>query len=110
MTYPSDNFSFDPEQDSKRLSAGHGEAEHRSAESENAPCWLPDKGMEKSTMFHGHGGICGVTRLPSLCCAPVTGILLRRTTGKVSPDSEIKLCTGVGAVEGSRNILEDIKT
>lgn len=85
----------------KRLSAGRGEVEQGSAGSGMAPCWLPDKGREKSTTFHGHRGICGVTRLPSLCCAPVTGVLLRRTTGKVSPDSEIKPCTGVEAVKGA---------
>lgn len=89
----------------KRLSARHGEVEQGSAGSETAPCWLINKGTEKSVTFHGHWGICGVTRLPSLCCASVTGVLPRRTTGKVSPDSEIKLCAEVGAVEGSRNML-----
>lgn len=42
---------------------------------------------------------------PHPAVVPITGVYLRRTIDKVNPDSEIKLCIGVGAVEGSGHTL-----
>lgn len=40
---------------------------------------------------------------PHPAVLPITGVYLRGTIGKVNPNSEIKVCIGVGAVEGSRH-------